>query len=173
MRGEERETGWVLCFTPGPWDKAPPAPLRERFGRFFFGGGGVAASDGWGELGLEDGSQVQSKGGDIFLWCLLAPRATLQSFLSHFLFISCELWPTYLSHSPPLSLALYLSLFTHFSFFFWKKYLNFLWVSPQARLKDMNTTAPLVSRQREGGRRGKRESNSCSLFHLHSPPPLQ
>ncbi|KAM7399261.1 hypothetical protein PAMP_018542 [Pampus punctatissimus] len=43
--------------------------------------------------------------------------------------------------------------------------------SKGARLKDMNTTAPLVSRQREGGRGGKRERNSCSLFHLYSPPP--
>lgn len=70
----ERETGWVLCFTPGPRDKSPPTtptPLKERFGRFWEG------AEGWGESGLEDGSQVQSKGGDIFSWCLLAPRTTL------------------------------------------------------------------------------------------------
>ncbi len=52
-RGKERETGWVLCFTPGPRDKSrpptsPPPPLRERFGRFW-GSGGVrrAGVGGW------------------------------------------------------------------------------------------------------------------------------
>lgn len=34
-RVKERETGWVLCFTPGPRDKSPP--LRERFGGFWGG----------------------------------------------------------------------------------------------------------------------------------------
>lgn len=38
-RAKERETGWVLCFTPGPRDKSPtttpPPPLRERFGGYW------------------------------------------------------------------------------------------------------------------------------------------
>lgn len=58
--------------------KPPPpstiTPLRERFGRFW--GTGVGRGERV-ELGLEDGSQVQSKRGDIFLWCLLAPCITL------------------------------------------------------------------------------------------------
>lgn len=97
------------------------------------------------------------------------PRAALQSFLSHFSFISRVL--TYLS--------LFIFFFSthlpshHPVFFSNQKHLNF-WVSPQARLKDTNTTQLLSSpdggRAKRGGKEGeKRERNSCSLFHLHSP----
>lgn len=51
--------------------QSPPTPPQGKIWKVL---GGV---EGWGESGLEDGSQVQSKGGDIFLWCLLAPCTTL------------------------------------------------------------------------------------------------
>lgn len=69
-RRREKPAGYCVSLQD-PETKAPP-PLRERFGRFLGGGRGEEE-----EPRLEDGSQVQSKGGDIFSWCLLAPRTTL------------------------------------------------------------------------------------------------
>lgn len=74
---EEKPAGYCVSLQDRETKAPPPStitPLRERFGRFW--GTGVGRGERV-ELGLEDGSQVQSKRGDIFLWCLLAPCITL------------------------------------------------------------------------------------------------
>lgn len=63
--------------------QSPPAPLRERFG-WFWEWGGWMGEESWGwRMGLKYNPK-----GVTYFCAVSAPRTTLQSFLSHFLFIS-------------------------------------------------------------------------------------